>query len=388
MIARVALPLPIDKTFSYTLPKEMAPFVKPFARVKVPFNRRSLLGFVLETREGDEEGLKEVIDLVDCVPLIDGTCVALCQWASRHYVTPIGLTLKYALSSSLRLEKHCRVKAVDPSLSPLDGMPLAKAYDAKGKEAILDYFRRSLVAFCDVFTGREIGAKKTKEPAPGHRATLYLGPVEERLDLYLSLVAAELERGRNVLMLLPDHQLVGDFFYSSFARRFAGAVFWFHSAMAEKRRAETFFRAGSEGGHVILGSKASVFLPVVDNGLIVVERPEEDEYRNEEAFKFSAVRLAVKRAEIESVPVVLGSSAPPVEVMRGVEEGSISLRSGRAPSGPSLSATRSERSKGKEAHLPDSLVRAVTEVVNGGGNVVVHTPRRAYASGLYCASCG
>ncbi|HUJ68453.1 MAG TPA: hypothetical protein VLW86_02965 [Syntrophorhabdales bacterium] len=388
MIVRVALPLPIDKTFSYTLPESIVPFVRPFSRVKVPFNRRSLLGFVLEEQDGDENGLKEVIDLVDCVPLIDDTCVALCQWAARHYVTPIGLTFKYALSSSMRIEKHCRVKAMDSSLSLLDGMPLAKAYEAVGKETILNYFHRCLVTFCDVFTGREIGARKAEKSAQGHRTTLYLGPVEERLDLYLSLAAGELEQGRNVLMLLPDHQLVGDYFYSTFAKRFAGAVFWFHSGMTEKRRAETFFRARSEGGHIILGSKASVFLPMVGNGLVIVERPEEDEYRNEEAFKFSAVRLAVKRAEIECIPVILGSSAPPVEVMRRVEEGSIDVKGGRAAVVPIFSATRSERGKGREAHLPDSLVRAISDVINGGRNVVVHTPRRAYASGLYCASCG
>jgi len=388
MIARVALPLPIDKTFSYALPNGMAPFIRPFSRVKVPFNSRSLVGFVLDTQEGDEEGLKAVTDLVDCVPLIDDTCARLCLWASSHYVTPLGLTLKYALSSSIKMEKYCRVKAKDSSLSHLDGLPLAKAYDALGKETILDYFHRSLIAFCDAFTGREIEPENEKKSADSHRATLFLGAVEERMDLYLPLAADELEHGRNVLMLLPDHQLVGDFFYSSFAKRFAGAVFWFHSAMTEKRRAETFFRARSEGGHVILGSKSSVFLPLAHNGLIIVERPEEDEYRNEEAFKFSAVRLAVKRAEIEGISVLLGSSAPPVEVMRWAEEGSIDLKVGRETASPSVSSTRSEKGKGREAHLPDALVQAIRDVVDRSGNVVVHTPRRAYASGLYCASCG
>ena len=225
MIARVALPLPIDKTFSYALPNGMAPFIRPFSRVKVPFNSRSLVGFVLDTQEGDEEGLKAVTDLVDCVPLIDDTCARLCLWASSHYVTPLGLTLKYALSSSIKMEKYCRVKAKDSSLSHLDGLPLAKAYDALGKETILDYFHRSLIAFCDAFTGREIEPENAKKSADAHRATLFLGAVEERMDLYLPLAADELEQGRNVLMLLPDHQLVGDFFYSSFARRFAGAVF-------------------------------------------------------------------------------------------------------------------------------------------------------------------
>ena len=53
--------------------------------------------------------------------------------------------------------------------------------------------------------------------------------------------------------------------------------------MPEKKRAETYFRARAKGGCLILGNKACVFLPVADTGLIIVERPEEDEYRNEDA---------------------------------------------------------------------------------------------------------
>ena len=388
MIAHVALPLPIDKTFSYTLPNGMAPFTKPFARVRVPFNNRSLVAFVLDKEEQDDEGLKAVQDLVDCVPLIDTTCARLCQWASSHYVTPIGLTLKYALSSSIKMEKYCNVKAKDPSVSFLDGVPLAKAYALAGKEPILDYLNRSLIALCDVFTGRELQVKGSGEPKVALRKTLYLGRIEDRRELYVSVVAGQLERQKNVLMLLPDHHVVGDFFYRSFAATFPGAVLWFHSTMTEKRRAETYFRARSEGGHLILGSRSAVFLPITDNGLIIVERPEEDEYRNEEAFKFNAVRLAVKRAEMEGIPLVLGSAAPPVEAMWWADEGAIDIRSGREAESPSVSRTRSERGKGREGHLPEAFVRSIRDVADRGGIVVVHTPRRAYASMLYCGVCG
>jgi primosomal protein N' (replication factor Y) (superfamily II helicase) len=388
MIAHVALPLPIDKIFSYALPAGMALFTKPFSRVKVPFNNRSLTAFVLDIEEAEEEGLKAVQDLVDCVPLIDDTCARLCQWASRHYVTPVGLTLKYALSSSIKIEKYCRVKAKDPSVSHLDDVLLGKAYGLAGKEPVLDYLNRSLITLCDVFTGREIESKDTVKHTDAHRTTLYLGQIEDRQGFYISVVAKELQQGRNVLVLVPDHQVVGDFFHRSFVKCFPDAVLWFHSRMTEKKRAETYFRARSEGGHLILGSKSAVFLPLASNGLVIVERPEEDEYRNEEAFKFNAVRLAMKRAEIEGVPVILGSIAPPVEAIRWAEEGSIDIESGPMAGNPSVSCTRSERGKGREAHLPDALVSAIRDVVDRGGNVVVHTPRRAYASSLYCGACG
>ncbi len=165
-------------------------------------------------------------------------------------------------------------------------------------------------------------------------------------------------------------------------------MLWFHSAMTEKKRAETYFRARSEKGRVILGHRTSVFLPLADIGLIIVERPEEDEYRNKEAFKFNAVRVAMKRAEIEGVPIVLGSIAPPVEAMKWAAEGSIDVKESRCVVSPLITRVGSEKSKGREAQMPEAYLSAVADALDQGtGNVVIHTPRRAYASSLYCGAC-
>jgi primosomal protein N' (replication factor Y) len=327
MIAQVALPLPINKLFSYSLPPETATFTKPLSRIKVPFNNRSLTGFVLRLEEGDGVGLKQAQELLDCVPLVDDVCFDLCSWAAGYYVAPIGLALKYALSSSIKIEKYCVVRTEDPSVGHLNGMTLKKACVLAGKETIFSHFHHSAIRLCDVFTGKALETGSHEVKAAESRPMLYLAAVEDRKEYYLSLISRRLDEGKNVLMLLPDYRAVGGFFYDLFSRAFPGAVFWYGSSIPEKRRAETYFRARVERGRLILGSKSAVFLPLAANDLIIVERPEEDEYRNEEGFKFNAVRLAMKRAEIEGIPVVLGSAAPPVELMKSAEEG---LEIGRA----------------------------------------------------------
>lgn len=389
MIARVALPLPIDKIFSYALPGPMVPFARPLSRVRVPFNNRSLVGFMLSCEEGGEEGLKSVIELVDCVPLIDRACAELCLWASRHYVTPVGLALKYALSSAINIEKHCVVRTEDASLSFMDFVALKKAYARVGKEAVLEYLADSRIRLCDVFTGKSIDEERTRGRSGAFRASLFLASMEERRAYYTSLISEELGRGRNVLVLLPDREIVGERFYRAFLGSFPDAVLWFRSTMSEKKRAEAYFRARSEKGRVILGHRSSVFLPLAASGLIIVERPEEDEYRNKEAFRFDAVSVAMKRAEIEEVPVVLGSFAPPVEIMKRVREGSVDIESGGLFKSPPVSGMRSERGKGREARMPEAFLASIAGALDSGaGNVVIHTPRRAYASSLYCGACG
>ncbi len=216
MIAQVALPLPIDKLFSYAVPEMLAPFARPLTRVKVPFHNRSAVGYIIDLEDGDAGGLKSIQTLVDCVPLIDGACFELCKWASLYYAVPIGLALKYALSSTISIEKYCVLRVTDPALAHLDGLTLKKACTQTSRLRILEYLAGSQVELADPFTGGKIvdrtppGPRATGAPKP----TLFTGCVEERLDLYTSLIAEELGRGRSVLMLLPDYRAAGAYFYA------------------------------------------------------------------------------------------------------------------------------------------------------------------------------
>ena len=386
MIVDVALPLPIDKVFSYTVPAVLAPFARPFLRARVPFGTRSLVGFVLRVDGAAGEGLKAVQDLVDCVPLIDDACFELCEWASRYYAAPIGLALKYALSLTTKTEKYRVVKTGEPSLAHLNGLTLKKACAVTGRMRVLHYLDRSLLELTDIFTGRTGEERSVR--AGEHRATLFLGGVTERLAFYTALISDALGQGRNVLMLLPDYQAAGAFFSRSLVKSFPGAVFWYGSSLPEKKKAEAYFRARGEGGRLILGNKSCVFLPLLDNGLVIIERPEEDGYRNEEAFRFDAVRLAVRRAGIEGVRVVLGSAAPPLEVMKWVADGLVDVVEGSPIPYPPLASMRGDKNGGRLSHVPEAMISAVREVVEGCGNVVIHTPRKSYAANLSCAECG
>jgi primosomal protein N' (replication factor Y) (superfamily II helicase) len=165
-------------------------------------------------------------------------------------------------------------------------------------------------------------------------------------------------------------------------------VFWYGSSTSEKKKAEAYFKGRNRKGQLILGNKSCVFLPLVDLGLVVVERPEEDEYRNEDAFRFNAVHVAMKRAELESVPLLLGSISPPVEIMKLAEEDMVQVRTQMSAMTPVVSYARSEKGKGLGVGLPEEFVTAIREALDDGRNVVVHTPRRAYAANLSCSACG
>jgi primosomal protein N' len=127
---------------------------------------------------------------------------------------------------------------------------------------LLDYLDASAIVLADIFRGATLTSGARPLAGETHRPLLYLAAIEERLDYYTSLISNALGRGKNVLMLLPDSHGSGAFFSRALQERLPGAVLWYHSAMTEKKKAETYFRARSGPGHLILGNKSCIFLPV------------------------------------------------------------------------------------------------------------------------------
>jgi primosomal protein N' (replication factor Y) len=385
MIAHVALPLPLHKTFSYTVPKLWEPFARPLSRVTIPFGNRTLTGFILTLEEGEDKALKELADILDIFPLIEGASFKLCEWASHYYLAPIGVVLKYALPPKLQFTKYLSVRVKHEQVRDLDGLSVKAAYALVGKWVVWDYHRQGLVEFYDSYTGLPFEPLAQSRLAEGYRPSLYVADVEQRRKEYLSAISEKLDQGQNVLLLLPDYHVVGDYFYRFLAGNLGKRMLW-HTSSQPRAQMETFFRARVEKGCLILGNKSAVLLPVIDRGLIIVERPEEDEYRNEEAFHFHAVKLAVKSAELYKTPILLGSVSPPLDVVRLTQEGTFSIKKERDLClGRSVAEVLTEGRARDQ--VPPELAEIIDKTVHDNETMAIYIPRKDYASRLYCLEC-
>ena len=386
MIAHVALPVPIHSFFSYRVPQRLEGPAQPFVRVKVPFRTRTLTGVVLEVDEGDGEGLKELDETLDFLPQLKSTDLDLCRWLSSHYVTPLGLVLKYALPPSIDPDRYLIVKSTHRSTEALDEAPLKKAIGLVGPKALMDHYCHGLLTLTDRFTG-EPGTYGEEGGKGIYTACTGIGNFEFRKNKYISLISEALKKDRKALVLVPDHTTIGHYFYRAFSESFPGKVFWYVSSDRKAKRMEAYFRARGGGGCVIMGNKSCAFLPLARMALIIVERPEEDEYRNEEAFKFDAVRVAMKRAELESVPLYLGSAAPSLEIVKSVDDGLVEMERSEESAQVEISVIRSPRPRYTGYAFPVELHHAIENGLGSGTTVALYIPRRDFASSLYCLDC-
>ncbi len=105
----VALPVPLDKQFTYVVPGPVSGRVRPGCRVLVPFGTRQLVGVVLSTHcNGPDFRPKPVKELLDDDPSLGEDLLGLAQWVAGYYCTPIGEILK----AMLPLKGERRTKSV------------------------------------------------------------------------------------------------------------------------------------------------------------------------------------------------------------------------------------------------------------------------------------
>jgi primosomal protein N' (replication factor Y) (superfamily II helicase) len=111
----VAVPVPVDRLFTYELPLTLRHRVLPGCRVQVPFGSRSLTGVVMRTHAGPvAQEVRPVSSLRDEEPVLDRELLDLAAWIAEYYCAPIGEVLKGMLPLGGETRRSTRYTLTDP----------------------------------------------------------------------------------------------------------------------------------------------------------------------------------------------------------------------------------------------------------------------------------
>ena len=107
MFVDIILPVPLDGTFTYSVPQQLEGQVRAGVRVLVPFGRsKTYVGIVASTQGTvpSVSQIKSVLQVLDASPILTDTQMRLWKWISDYYMSPIGEVMKAALPSGLKAE--------------------------------------------------------------------------------------------------------------------------------------------------------------------------------------------------------------------------------------------------------------------------------------------
>lgn len=439
-LVEVLIPIPLMEKFSYLPPKNNSNLLKQGSRVLVPFGKRTLVGVVWSFSDRDKSlkrKYKHIKEVLDEVPLLDTNSIHLAEWSSRYYHYPLGEIISYFFPPSLRKGKEAKFREsqyleLTSKGSFLDEEALSRApiqqklisilKDKKEitlksaqafgvsnavingliEKGFVNRFSRELSPYKKL-ENKQLSSPKQLNPeqnkavnaikkAKDKNTTFLLDGItgSGKTEVYLQAIQEVINEGKQALILIPEIGLAPQA-EERFREYFGDRVMSFHSAKNEREKVDAWLGASRGLVDIIIGTRSSVFLPMKNLGIIVVDEEHDLSFKQMEKFRYSARDMALYRAKLEKIPVVLASATPSLETLKNVQEEKYKvLKLNKRATGASLPTFHAVDLKGKELHegLSKELLEATQTELDKGNQVLIFLNRRGYAPSLICKVCG
>jgi primosomal protein N' (replication factor Y) len=374
----VAVPVPLRRTFTYRVPEAQGNGIALGSRVRVPFGRRSVKGTVVLCPAPQPASGVEVRDLETTLPgspALDPHLLELTRFVADYYLCSWGEAIEAALPPDPPARKRPQ-KPTPPRLADEPAAPFRALYPTPAQSEVL----RILLP---VVASRTFGS-----------FLLWGATGSGKTEVYLLAAEAALAAGRGVLYLVPEIGLT-PLLVSRIEARFPGQVATLHSAVPPRARRAAWeeIRAGTK--RFVVGARSAVFAPIPDLGLVIVDEEHDPSYKQEDAPRYNGRDVAVVRARLASVPVVLGSATPSLESFHHARQGRYVLLTlgGRVEDRPmpvvTLVDMREEfRSRGDVTPVSRALAAALVDCLERGEQALILRNRRGWAAAILCPACG
>jgi len=434
-LVSVLLPLPLVGAYDYRTAADLRLERGDF--VVVPLGKREVIGVVWGEGRGDvgRAKLRDVIARLEAPPLPEVLC-RFVEWVAQYTMSPAGAVLAMAMRVPAALEPPRGIAAWRRSddsallaglrLTPerqrvldvlADGPPRPTAELAReagvgvgvvkalaAARALLQVELPPPPAFerpdpecagptLSAAQADAASALANKVASGGFSVTALDGVTGAgKTEVYFEAVAQALRGGRQALVLLPEIAL-GAQWLDRFTARFGVRPAQWHSdlTMAERRVA---WRAIARGeARVVVGARSALFLPYPELGLIVVDEEHDAAYKQEDGVIYQARDMAVVRARLTDIPIVLVSATPSLETVQNVTSGRYAAlhlpdRHGGAQL-PLISAIDLRADKPpRQSWLSPTLRQALSETLAAGEQALLFLNRRGYAPLTLCRACG
>jgi len=211
-----------------------------------------------------------------------------------------------------------------------------------------------------------------------------------KTEIYLQAIASVLARGEQALVLVPEIGLAPQT-VARFRARFQTEIAVLHSGRNERERLEAWRAARSGQAGIVIGTRSAVFTPLARPGLIIVDEEHDLSFKQHEGFRYHARDLAVRRAQLESTPIVLGSATPSLESLANARLGRyelLELKERAAGASMPVFKLIDLRQQKLQDGFSDLLLQAVKTTLARGEQVLVFINRRGFAPLLLCHDCG
>ena len=342
--------------------------IPPYSIVRVPLQKQSVLGIVMEKIGKPSFNTKSISETFPLPPLA-AELPKMIAWLRAYYPAPLGVTAQQILPGQLTRQLVDEVSGAQdlPRTTPEDMPPLTPE-----QTDVLEKINKT-----DTYLLHgDTGTGKTR--------------------IYVELARRTISSGRSAVVLTPEISLTSQL-AQTFQDTFGDRVVVVHSGLAPKARQTVWLKIlKSTEPLIILGPRSALFAPVKNVGLIVVDESHEPAYKQEQAPHYQAVRVASQMAHLHKAMLILGSATPSITDYFIAEQKHKPILRMKQPARANAESEVTtevidlkDRDKfTRSSYISDVLIASIKESIKNGEQSLLYLNRRGTARVILCNNCG
>ena len=371
MYCEIAIPIPVNTTYFYSIPSALINKVKTGQRVKVNFKNRFITGYILKIIKNIPDNIKTanikpITEIIDLEPLIDTRSINLAKWISDYYISSIGEALKLIIPNT-----------------------------TKKKAPVLPEFNTTFSAENIKLTPQQEKVYNSlKKLSPPDKAFIYGITGSGKTEIYIKLIHHYINKGKQVIYLVPEIALTEQVIKKIYKNFSPERVAIIHSNIKKEEKLYYLSKMANNEIDIVLGARSAIFSPLRKLGLIIIDEENDSSYKSSTAPRYNARQIAFIRSKLNNAILIFGTATPSVELYYQAKLNKIKVfylkeRYNKSPL-PFFNVIdlRDEYSFSKKYPVSSAIVERIQENLNKKEQVLVFLNRRGFSNYVFCKKCG
>ncbi|MEE2695349.1 MAG: primosomal protein N' [Pseudomonadota bacterium] len=366
MIYEILLPLPIDKTFYYELPKSKIDGKLPIGSlVEVEFQKKILVGLVVNLikKKSFSKSLKEIKKIFKPY-IFNKEILNSLFFISRYTCNNASMILKLFLSSFPSKEEN----PVDTSKNNNLNQVPKLSFNQDQKRIVEKIKKINFREFNVILLEGITGSGKTR--------------------VYMQKVIDVIKFGYQCLILVPEKILTTQW-VKEIERDYNLNPAIYHSSIKKKERENIWALINCNKIKLVIGTRSALFLPFKRLGLLVVDEEHDSSYKQEEQVIINARDFSIVRAMNSNCLNILSSATPSLESISNVKKRKYKIfKLLKRVNHSNLPKIKIIDMKKKDVIISKELKDSISENLKDNNQTLIFINKRGYAPFVICKKCG
>jgi len=422
----------INQTFTYRVPNEFVNHVQVGKRVKVPFGKNNLEGFIMNVHNeyDDKYKLKDILSIVDDEPVLNYELLELGKYMSKKTMSNLISCYQTMLPTALKAKYNDNTKEIYISFIKLCNLDyegknerqrkiieILKNGDARKSEilkistssyntlkrehVIEEYLVEAYRIKIDdegVFpeVGLTLEQKNVISDIENNFNKFY--PVllhgvtgSGKTEVYMQLINKIIKTDKTALVLVPEISLT-PMIVDRFKSRFGKNIAILHSGLSNGEKYDEWRKIRRGEVKIVIGARSAAFAPLENIGIIIIDEEHSDSYKQDNNPKYYTHDILINRARFHKCPIIFASATPLIESYTRAKVGIYNLLEMKHRVNDSMPEVilvpmQDEIKKGNRI-LSSKLKELLIKTIEAGNQAIILLNRRGYSTVVTCGDCG